>query len=126
MNQFLPENIHSLLVSKNVKEIEKAISTIYADLILCNENKEYNIFTKGISINDIIFTCSNICLYILKKTYIPPKIMVIDIINIFISDKKYLEVIQANKEFGECLISLLDYLGDSNQKLREKNRKNYF
>ena len=123
INQFLPENILVLLVSKNVKEIEKAISTIYDDLILYNEDKEYNIFTKGISINDIIFTCSNICLYILKKTYIPPKIMVIDLINIFISDNKYLEVIQVIKEFGECLISLLDYLGDSNQKLREKTEK---
>ena len=123
INQFLPESILVLLVSKNVKEIEKAISTIYDDLILYNEDKEYNIFTKGISINDIIFTSSNICLYILKKTYIPPKIMVIDLINIFISDNKYLEVIQVIKEFGECLISLLDYLGDSNQKLREKTEK---
>ena len=123
INQFLPENILILLVSKNVKEIEKAISTIYDDLVLYNEDKEYDIFTKGISINDIIFTCSNICLYILKKTYIPPKIMVIDLLNIFISDNKYLEVIQVIKEFGECLISLLDYLGDSNQKLREKTEK---
>ena len=49
--------------------------------------------------------------------------MVIDLINIFISDNKYLEVIQVIKEFGECLISLLDYLGDSNQKLREKTEK---
>ena len=123
INQFLPENILILLVSKNVKEIEKAISTIYDDLVLYNEDKEYDIFTKGISVNDIIFTCSNICLYILKKTYIPPKIMVIDLLNIFISDNKYLEVIQVIKEFGECLISLLDYLGDSNQKLREKTEK---
>ena len=82
INQFLPENILILLVSKNVKEIEKAISTIYDDLVLYNEDKEYDIFTKGISINDIIFTCSNICLYILKKTYIPPKIMVIDLLNL--------------------------------------------
>ena len=43
INQFLPENILVLLVSKNVKEIEKAISTIYDDLILYNEDKEYNI-----------------------------------------------------------------------------------
>ena len=117
INQFLPKNILTLLVSKNVKEIEKAISTIYDDLILYNEDKEYNIFTKGISINDIIFTCSNI-LYILKKTYIPPKIMVIDISNIFISNNKYLDIIQVIKEFGECLISLLDYLG--NKKKTEK------
>ena len=48
INQFLPENILILLVSKNVKEIEKAISTIYDDLVLYNEDKEYDIFTKGI------------------------------------------------------------------------------
>ena len=46
--------------------------------------------------------------------------MVIDISNIFISDNKYLDIIQVIKEFGECLISLLDYLGN------KKNRKNYF
>ena len=126
INQFLPEEILILLVSKNVKEIEKAINTIYDDLILYNEDGEYKIFINGISINDIVFTCSNICLYILRKNYIPPKIMVIDILNVFINNNKYIEVIQVIKEFGECLISLLDYLGDSNQKLREKTEKIIF
>ena len=126
INQFLPEEIIILLVSKNVKEIEKAISTIYDDLILYNEDKDYNIFVNGISINDIVFTCSNICLYIFKTNYIPPKIMVIDLLNIFLNNNKYIEVIQVVKEFGECLISLLDYLGDSNQKLREKTEKIIF
>ena len=126
INQFLPEDILTLLVSKNVKEIEKAISTIYDDLILYNEDKDYNIFINGISINDIIFTCSSICLYILKKNYIPPKIMVIDLMNVFLNNNRYIEVIQVIKEFGECLISLLDYLGDSNQKLREKTEKIIF
>ena len=127
INQFLPEEILILLVSKNVKEIEKAINTIYDDLILYNADGEYKIFINGISINDIVFTCSNICLYILRKNYIPPKIMVIDILNVFINNNnKYIEVIQVIKEFGECLISLLDYLGDSNQKLREKTEKIIF
>ena len=126
INQFLPEEILILLVSKNVKEIEKAINTIYDDLILYNADGEYKIFINGISINDIVFTCSNICLYILRKNYIPPKIMVIDILHVFINNNKYIEVIQVIKEFGECLISLLDYLGDSNQKLREKTEKIIF
>ena len=126
INQFLPEKTLILLVSKNVKEIEKAINIIYDDLVLYNDDKDYNIFMNGISINDIIFTCSNICLYILKTNYIPPKIMVIDLMNIFISNNKYIEIIQAIKEFGECLISFIDYLGDSNQKLREKAEKIIF
>ena len=125
INQFLPEDLLILLVSKNVKEIEKAIGTIYDDLILYNDDKDYNIFTEGISINDMVFTCSNVCLYILKKNYIPPKIMIIDVMNIFLNNK-YIEIIQVVKEFGECLISLLDYLGDSNQKLREKTEKIIF
>jgi hypothetical protein len=126
INQFLPEKTLILLVSKNVKEIEKAISIIYDDLVLYNDDKDYNIFLNGISINDIIFTCSNICLYILKTNYIPPKIMVIDLMNIFITNNKYIEIIQAVKEFSECLISFIDYLGDSNQKLREKAEKIIF
>ena len=127
INPFLPEEILSLLVSKNVKEIEKAINSIYDDLILYNDDKEYNVFISGISINDIVYTCSNICLYILKKNYIPPKIMIIDVMNIFLNNgNRYIEVIQVIKEFGECLISLLDYLGDSNQKLREKTEKIIF
>ena len=125
INQFLPEDLLILLVSKNVKEIEKAIGTIYDDLILYNDDKDYNIFTEGISLNDMVFTCSNVCLYILKKNYIPPKIMIIDVMNIFLNNK-YIEIIQVVKEFGECLISLLDYLGDSNQKLREKTEKIIF
>lgn len=99
-----------LLISKNVKEIEKAINNIYEDLLLYNDDKEYTIFINGISINDIVFTCSNICLYILKTNYIPPKIMVIDIMNVFLNNSKYIEIIQAIKEFGECFVSLLDYL----------------
>ena len=126
INQFLPEQTLILLVSKNVKEIEKAINIIYDDLVLYNDDKEYNVFMNGISINDIVFTCSNICLYILKTNYIPPKIMVIDLMNIFITNNKYIEIIQAVKEFGECLISFIDYLGDSNQKLREKAEKIIF
>ena len=126
INQFLPEQTLILLVSKNVKEIEKAINIIYDDLVLYNDDKEYNVFMNGISINDIVFTCSNICLYILKTNFIPPKIMVIDLMNIFITNNKYIEIIQAVKEFGECLISFIDYLGDSNQKLREKAEKIIF
>ena len=126
INQFIPENILILLVSKNAKEIEKGINNIYDDLILYNENKEYNIFMNDISINDIIYTCSNICLYLLKKNYIPPKITVVDILGVFVNNSKYIEIIQVVKEYGECIISLLDYLGDSNQKLREKTEKLIF
>jgi hypothetical protein len=126
INQFIPEETLMLLISKNVKEIEKAINNIYEDLLLYNDDKEYTIFINGISINDIVFTCSNICLYILKTNYIPPKIMVIDIMNVFLNNSKYIEIIQAIKEFGECFVSLLDYLGDSNQKLREKSEKIIF
>ena len=52
--------------------------------------------------------------------------MVIDIMNVFLNNSKYIEIIQAIKEFGECFVSLLDYLGDSNQKLREKSEKIIF
>ena len=103
IGQFLPEDILYSLVSKNVKEIEKAIS----------------------SINDLVFTCSTVSLQILKKNYIPPKIQIIDVLNILLN-QKYLEIIQVIKEFEDCLISLLDYLGDSNQKLREKVEKLIF
>ena len=125
IGQFLPENILYQLISKNVKEIEKGISAINEDLNLFNNNGQYKLFMNGISINDLVFTCSSIGLQILKKTYIPPKIQIIDILNILL-DPKYIEIIQVIKEFEECLISLLDYLGDSNQKLREKAEKLIF
>ena len=125
IGQFLPEDILYLLVSKNVKEIEKAISSINEDLKLYNNNGQYQLFMNGISVNDLVYTCSSICLQILKKSYIPPKIQIIDIMNILL-DPKYIEVIQVIKEFEDCLISLLDYLGDSNQKLREKVEKLIF
>jgi hypothetical protein len=116
IGQFLPEDILLLLVSKNVKEIEKAISSITEDLKIYNNNGQYQLFMNGISINDLVYTCSSICLQILKKSYIPPKIQIIDIIE-YLLDPKYLEVIQVIREFEDCLIALLDYLGDSNQKL---------
>ena len=125
IGQFLPEDILYSLISKNVKEIEKAINSINQDLILYNKNGQYDLFTNGISINDLVFTCSKIALQILKKNYIPPKIQIVDILFILL-DQKYLEVIQVIKEFEECLITLLDYLGDSNQKLREKVEKLIF
>ena len=125
IGQFLPEDILYLLVSKNVKEIEKAISSINEDLKLYNNNGQYQLFMNGISVNDLVYTCSSICIQILKKSYIPPKIQIIDIMNILL-DPKYIEVIQVIKEFEDCLISLLDYLGDSNQKLREKVEKLIF
>ena len=125
IGQFLPEDILYLLVSKNAKEIEKAISSINQDLNLYNNNGQYQLFMNGISINDIVFTCSAVTLQILKKNYIPPKIQIIDILNILL-EQKYLEIIQVIKEFEECLITLLDYLGDSNQKLREKVEKLIF
>ena len=119
IGQFLPEDILLLLVSKNVKEIERAISSITEDLKIYNNNGQYQLFMNGISINDLVYTCSSVCLQILKKSYIPPKIQIIDIIE-YLLDPKYLEVIQVIKEFEDCLIALLDYLGDSNQKLRGK------
>ena len=125
LSQFIPEDILYLLISKNVKEIEKAISSINEDLLLYNNNGQYKLFMNGISINDLVYTCSSICIQILKKNYIPPKIQIIDILNVLL-DQKYLEIIQVIKEFEDCLISLLDYLGDSNQKLREKVEKLIF
>ena len=125
IEQFLPEEILYSLVSKNAKEIEKAICSINEDLILYNNNGQYKLFMNGISINDIVFTCSLICLQIFKKSYIPPKIAATDILYILL-DKKFLEISQVIKEFEECMISLLDYLGDSNQKLREKVEKVIF
>ena len=125
LNQFIPQDILMSLISKNVKDIEINLTAINEDLILYDNNDKYKIFTSGISINDIIYTCANIGLFILKKNYIPPKIQVIDILNVFL-DNKYIEVTQVIKEFNECLISLLDYLGDSNQKLREKTEKIIF
>ena len=125
IEQFLPEDILYSLVSKNVKEIEKAISSINEDLNLYNNNGQYKLFMKGISINDLVFTCSTISLQILKKNYIPPKIQIIDVLSILLN-QKYLEIIQVIKEFEDCLISLMDYLGDSNQKLREKAEKLIF
>ena len=125
IGQFLPEDILYSLVSKNVKEIEKAISSLYEDLILYNNNGQYKLFMNDISVNDLVFTCSTISQQILKKNYIPPKIQIIDVLNIFLN-QKFLEIIQAIKEFEDCLISLLDYLGDSNQKLREKVEKLIF
>ena len=122
IGQFLPEDILFLLVSKNVKEIEKAISSIDEDLKIYNNDGRYQLFMNGISINDLVFTCSSICLQILKKNYIPPKIQIIDIIENLLTPK-YLEVIQVIREFEDCLIALLDYLGDSNQKLRGKVEK---
>ena len=125
IGQFLPEDILYSLVSKNVKEIEKAISSINEDLNLYNNNGQYKLFMNSISINDLVFTCSTVSLQILKKNYIPPKIQIIDVLNILLN-QKYLEIIQVIKEFEDCLISLLDYLGDSNQKLREKVEKLIF
>ena len=125
IGQFLPEDILYSLVSKNAKEIEKSIISINEDLKLYNNNGQYKLFMKDISLNDLVFTCSAISLQILKKSYIPPKIQIVDILNILL-DQKYLEIIQVIKEFEDCLISLLDYLGDSNQKLREKVEKLIF
>ena len=125
IGQFLPEDILYSLVSKNVKEIEKAINSINEDLNLYNNNGQYKLFMNDISINDLVFTCSNVSLQILKKNYIPPKIQIIDVLSILLN-QKYLEIIQVIKEFEDCLISLLDYLGDSNQKLREKVEKFIF
>ena len=125
IGQFLPEEILYLLVSKNVKEIERGINSLNEDLILYNNNGQYKLFMNGISVNDLVYTCSSISLQILKKNYIPPKIQIVDILNVLL-DEKYREVIQAIKEFEDCLISLLDYLGDSNQKLREKVEKFIF
>jgi len=125
IGQFLPEEILYLLVSKNVKEIERGINSINEDLILYNNNGQYKLFMNGISINDLVYTCSLISLQILKKNYIPPKIQIVDILNVLL-DEKYREIIQVIKEFEDCLISLLDYLGDSNQKLREKVEKFIF
>ena len=122
LSQFISEDTLYLLISKNLKEIEKAISSINEDLILYTNNGQYNLFMNGISVNDLVYTCSSICIQILKKNYIPPKIQIIDILNILL-DQKYLEIIQVIKEFEDCLISLIDYLGDSNQKLREKVEK---
>ena len=125
IRQFLPEDILYSLVSKNVKEIEKAINSINQDLILYNNNGQYKLFMNGISINDLVFTCLTVTLQILKKNYIPPKIQIIDILNILLN-QKFLETLQVIREFEECLITLLDYLGDSNQKLREKVEKLLF
>ena len=125
IGQFLPEEIIYLLVSKNVKEIEKGINFLNEDLILYNNNGQYTLFMNGISVNDLVYTCSSISLQILKKNYITPKIQIVDILNILL-DEKFREVIQVIKEFEDCLISLLDYLGDSNQKLREKVEKFIF
>jgi hypothetical protein len=125
IGQFLPEEIIYLLVSKNVKEIEKGINFLNEDLILYNNNGQYTLFMNGISVNDLVYTCSSISLQILKKNYIPPKIQIVDLLNVLL-DEKYREVIQVIKEFEDCLISLLDYLGDSNQKLREKVEKFIF
>ena len=125
LNQFIPQDILISLISKNVKDIEINLNTIYDDLILYTKNDTYKIFTSGISINDLVYTCSNIGVFLLKKNYIPPKIQIIDILSTFL-DEKYIEIAQAIKEFNECLISLLDYLGDSNQKLREKTEKIIF
>ena len=123
--QFLPEEILYSLVSKNVKEIEKAINSINQDLILYNNNGQYKLFMNGISIYDLVFTCLKVTLQILKKNYIPPKIQIINILNILLN-QKFLETLQVIREFEECLITLLDYLGDSNQKLREKVEKLLF
>ena len=69
IGQFLPEEIIYLLVSKNVKEIEKGINFLNEDLILYNNNGQYTLFMNGISINDLVFTCLTVTLQILKKNY---------------------------------------------------------
>ena len=125
ISQFLPENNIYLLLSKNLKEMEKSINSIYEDLKVYNNDGQYKLFTNGISLNDLIYTSSSVCLQVLKKNYIPPKIQIFDILNILI-DKKNVETAQVIHEFEECLISILDYLGDPNQKLREKAEKFLF
>lgn len=67
IGQFLPEEILYLLVSKNVKEIEKGINSLNDDLILYNNNGQYKLFMNGISVNDLVYTCSSISLQILKR-----------------------------------------------------------
>ena len=52
ISQFLPENNIYLLLSKNLKEMEKSINSIYEDLKVYNNDGQYKLFTNGISLND--------------------------------------------------------------------------
>ena len=53
IGQFLPEEILYLLVSKNVKEIERGINSLNEDLILYNNNGQYKSFTEIPFINNL-------------------------------------------------------------------------
>ena len=111
---FLPQNIVYPLYGKNSKLMEEKISLLLDDL------KKYpnSSFFKSIEKNDIISTCSQISYKILQTSFIHPIISCIDILNNLVN--KFPKNISNITIFFECIELSLNYLGDSNVKLKEK------
>ena len=111
---FLPQNIVYPLFGKNSKLMEEKIILILDDL---KKYPDTSYFSKSIDKNDLIGTCSQIAFKILQTSFIHPIINCIDILDILIN--KFPKNINISN-FFLCIELSLNYLGDSNVKLKEK------